>query len=106
GPTFAKEIPQIYVVLANQCMSANASERPLASELQKYLDSWTKGLYIKIFKDADININKHESGSSNNCVNTMISYKSIARLIGSEHTRLKDFSEDELNQFCIFDNLM
>ncbi|RIB14466.1 kinase-like domain-containing protein [Gigaspora rosea] len=103
-PTFAKEIPLIYVQLANQCMSANASERPSASDLQEYIDSWAKkAFYIKIFKDADININKHESESSNNCINTMFSYKSIARLIGSEHTNLKDSSE---NQFCILDNLM
>ncbi|CAG8599993.1 6102_t:CDS:1, partial [Cetraspora pellucida] len=88
-PTFAKEIPQIYVELANHCMNANAAERPSANELQEYLDSWAKkSFYIKIFKEADINITKHESGSLNDCVNTMISYQFIKCLVGLKPTNL------------------
>ncbi|CAG8682487.1 17247_t:CDS:1, partial [Cetraspora pellucida] len=100
-PTFAREIPQIYVELANHCMSANIPERPLASDLQEYLDSWTKkSFYIKIFNDANINIDiaKHEPESLNDCVNTMSSYQFIKRLIDPNFTNLKDFSKDSTLQ--------
>ncbi|CAG8800851.1 36417_t:CDS:1, partial [Racocetra persica] len=84
------EIPQIYVGLANECMSANASERPSASELQEYLDSWTKkSCYIKTFKEADTI--KHESGPLNNC---MISYQLVKRLIDLKPTNLKKNTSD------------
>ncbi|CAG8505675.1 19680_t:CDS:2 [Racocetra fulgida] len=53
-PSFAKEIPQLYVNLASQCMNATPSERPSANRIQKLLDDWIKEeLYINMFREAD-----------------------------------------------------
>ncbi|RIB02817.1 kinase-like domain-containing protein [Gigaspora rosea] len=47
-PEFAKGTPECYIQLANQCMDANPSNRPSASEICKKLEDW----YLKIRAEA------------------------------------------------------
>ncbi|CAG8668708.1 4242_t:CDS:2, partial [Dentiscutata erythropus] len=59
---FSKEIPLIYIDLANNCMDTVAFDRPSASDVQKLLDSWTKeNYYVKIFEKADLKSDKYRS---------------------------------------------
>ncbi|RIB19474.1 kinase-like domain-containing protein [Gigaspora rosea] len=65
-PKFVKEIPIIYVELANQCMNADASKRPSANHIIQILYMLTQDYCIDFFKEADSKIKKLESETSKN----------------------------------------
>ncbi|RIB16213.1 hypothetical protein C2G38_2038745 [Gigaspora rosea] len=52
-PEFAKDTPECYIKLANECMDANPSNRPSASYIYDELFRWCKIIYNGTAKDKD-----------------------------------------------------
>ncbi|RIB28803.1 hypothetical protein C2G38_2028251 [Gigaspora rosea] len=52
-PEFAKGTPECFIQLANQCMDANPSNRPTASDICKKLYNWYKIVSYNTVKDKD-----------------------------------------------------
>ncbi|CAG8608558.1 31158_t:CDS:1, partial [Racocetra persica] len=61
-PEFSKEVPDLYISLANECMKADSPGRPSANQLHKLLNNWIiNEFYANIFNRANENLNKYKS---------------------------------------------
>ncbi|CAG8813070.1 12860_t:CDS:1, partial [Dentiscutata erythropus] len=98
-PKFAKETPEIYANLANQCMNADASKRPSANNIIKVLYMLTDDYCINFFKKADLNIKKLEPESSKND-DAITSYRTY-KLIHSNLT--KPMNSTDIPEFNLDD---
>lgn len=106
-PEFSKEIPHLYVHLANECMNINPSKRPSAYQLYKFFCSWlNEEFYTGIFNSADEkSVNKHESKLNVNI--NVISTTNQLELLGCSNldrnrptiSRRSDYNLFDLKEF-------
>ncbi|RIB28807.1 hypothetical protein C2G38_1361783 [Gigaspora rosea] len=92
-PEFAKGTPECFIQLANQCMDANPSNRPTASDIHEKLYSWWNILFGNTAKDKDE-------------LAILKAFKSADEIIPTLSTELQIYSKDKLTSKLLdFKNL-